>query len=92
MQQDTAVLRDVELRLQALDEARRLRTMVLGVLEQLQEAKQRATEAEHGSGQEQQYLREASEASERLASLRDGLLRAEKELRRTAYLVKLLSE
>lgn len=86
------MLRDVELRMQALDEARRLRTLVLGVLEQLQEAKQRVAEAEHGSAAEQQYLREASEASERLASLREGLLRAEKELRRTAYLIKLLSE
>lgn len=92
MHQETAVLRDVELRMQALDEARRLRTLVLGVLEQLQEAKQRAAEAEHGSAAEVQYLREAAEASERLAGLRESLLRAEKELRRTAYLVKLLSE
>lgn len=92
MEQEMAILRDVELRLKALEEARRLRSMVQGALTQLQEAKARAGRSEFGSPAEQQYLREATEASERLATLQEALQRAERELRRTEYLVQVLSE
>lgn len=92
MQDHTSILRDVELRLRALDEARQLRTLAAAVVEQLQEAKTSAAQAEHGSAREQQYLREAAEASARLAAHREMLYAAERELRRTAYLMDLLSE
>lgn len=89
---DNAILRDVELRLQALEETRRVEPMVSGALAQLQEAKLRAAQAESGSSWEQKYLKEAAEASERLAILREQLYRAERELRRTAYLIALLNQ
>jgi putative NADH-flavin reductase len=93
MQQDSAsILRDVELRLRALEEVRRLRTLVVGATEQLQAAKDQAARAESGTLAEQQYLREAAEASARLAGLRENLYLAERELRRTAYLLPILSE
>jgi hypothetical protein len=92
MQDTTTVLRDVELRLRALEEVRQVRTMAEGALAQLAEAKRRAAEAESGSLTEQQYLREATEASARLAALRESLFMAERELRRTTYLLHLLSE
>lgn len=92
MQDRTTILRDVELRLRALDEARQLRTVAAALVVQLQDAKTRAAQAEHGSTQEQQYLREAAEASVRLAAQREMLYAAERELRRTVYLVELLSE
>jgi hypothetical protein len=92
MQDTTMVLRDVELRLRALEEARQVRAMAAGAMAQLRAAKQRAAEAEAGSPLEQQYLREAADASTRVASLRESLSIAERELRRTAYLLELLSE
>ncbi|HEY3367849.1 MAG TPA: hypothetical protein VGK74_22550 [Symbiobacteriaceae bacterium] len=87
---DNTILRDVELRLQALEDARRLEPMVAGCLAQLQEAKARATQAEVGGIWEQKYLKEAAEAGERLSVLREQLYRAERELRRTSYLLALL--
>lgn len=92
MQDGTTILRDVELRMRALAEARQLRTLVTGILAQLQDAKVQAARAEAGSPQEQQFLREATEASARLAVSRDSLYAAERELRRTAYLLEILSE
>lgn len=92
MLDSTTILRDVELRLRALEEARQLQTMVDAALAQLQEAKHRAAGSEAGSMAEQQYLREAAEASGRLGLLREQLYSAQRELRRTAYLVQLLSE
>ncbi|HWI61271.1 MAG TPA: hypothetical protein VNT75_05525 [Symbiobacteriaceae bacterium] len=92
MQDGTMILRDVELRLRALAEVRQLRTLVSGIAAQLQDAKLRAAEAEPGSSQEQQFLREAAEASGRLAVSREQLYAAERELRRTAYLLEILSE
>lgn len=92
MQDGTVILRDVELRLRALADVRQLRTQVSGILAQLQEAKAQAARAEAGSPQEQQFLREAAEASSRLALVRDNLYTSERELRRTAYLIEILSE
>ncbi|HYF94717.1 MAG TPA: hypothetical protein VD969_21090 [Symbiobacteriaceae bacterium] len=92
MQDGTLILRDVELRLRALAEVRQLRTLVSGVLAQLQEAKLKAAQAEAGSAQEQQFLKEAAEASARLAVTKENLYAAERELRRTAYLLDILSE
>jgi len=92
VQDHTTVLRDVELRLRALADVRHLRTVAAGLVMQLQEAKTQAAQAEHGSPQEQQFLREAAEASARLASQRELLYASERELRRTAYLLDLLSE
>jgi hypothetical protein len=92
MQQNFEVLKDVEMRLSALADARRLRSMVAAAGGQLQEAKGKAVQAESGSYSEQQYLKEAAEASERLAALRESLYQAERELRRTDYLLDLLSE
>lgn len=86
------ILRDVELRLRALAEVRQMRMLVAGILAQLQEAKVQAAQAEAGSVQEQQYLREAGEASARLTVCREQLHTAERELRRTAYLLEILSE
>lgn len=92
MLDSTAVLRDVELRLRALEESHHLQTMVDAAMAQLTEAKRRSAEAEPGSMAEQQYLREATETSGRLGLLREQLFAAQRELRRTAYLVQLLSE
>lgn len=92
MQDGTTILRDVELRLRALAEVRQLRMLVAGILVQLQEAKTQAAQAEAGSILEQQYLREAGEASARLSVSREQLHIAERELRRTAYLLEILSE
>lgn len=92
MQDGTMILRDVELRLRALAEVRQLRMLVAGILAQLQEAKMQAAQAEAGSVQEQQFLREAGEASARLTVNREQLHTAERELRRTAYLLEILSE
>lgn len=92
MQQDLAVLRDVELRLRALEEARRLRAELEAVLQQLRTAKRQAAEAPDGSPLEQQSLREAAEASQRFNALQGALARTEQELRRTHYLLKVLSE
>lgn len=92
MQDSTTILRDVELRLRALDEVRQLRVVTAGLLAQLQEAKLQAARAEAGSALEQQSLREAAEASARLGATRESLGAAERELRRTAYLLDMLSE
>lgn len=92
MQDGNVILRDVELRLRALAEVRQLRLLVSGMLAQLQEAKVRAAQAEAGSAPEQQFLREAAEASSSLAVTREQLYAAERELRRTAYLLDILSE
>lgn len=92
MQPDLSVLRDVELRLGALADVHRLRAITVSALGQLQEAKEKALQAETGSFSEQQFLKEAAEASERLAALRESLYQAERELRRTDYLLQLLSE
>lgn len=92
MPADTAVLRDVDLRLTALDEARRLRPMVAGTLAQLEQAKQGVSAASGGSAREQQFLREAADASLRLAGQQERLAKVEAELRRTAYLLTFLSE
>lgn len=92
MERTMAVLQDVEIRLRALAEARRLRPEVASVLDQVRTAKQLALESPDGSPAEQQHLQEAAEASRRLAGLRGDLLRAEQELRRTRYLLDLLSE
>lgn len=92
MPADTAVLRDVDLRLTALAEVRRLRSMVAGTLAQLEQAKQGVIAASGGSVFEQQFLREAAEASLQLAGHQERLAKAEAELRRTAYLLALLSE
>jgi hypothetical protein len=91
MEDGTTILRDVELRLRALAEARQLRTVAAGIYAQLQDAKLKAGEAEPGSPLEQQFLREAADASGRLAANRESLYAAERELRRTAYLLDLLS-
>lgn len=92
MERTMAVLQDVEMRLRALAEARRLRPEVSAVLDQVRTAKQLALESPDGSPAELQHLQEAAEASRRLAGLRTDLLRAEQELRRTRYLLDLLSE
>lgn len=92
MPADTSVLRDVDLRLTALDEVRRLRAMVAGTLAQLERAKQGVMAASGGSALEQQFLREAADASLLLAGQQERLTRVESELRRTAYLLALLSE
>lgn len=92
MQQDPAILQDVEIRLKALTGATRLRPMVGSALAHLQAAKSHAAQAEPGSAREQQYLREATEASQRLALLQEELYLAERDLRRTAYLTDLLAE
>jgi hypothetical protein len=92
MLDSTAVLRDVELRLRALEDARQLQAMVDAAMAQLTEAKRRTAESEPGSLAEQQYLREAVEASSRLGLLREQLYGAQRELRRTAYLLELLAE
>jgi len=92
MEDRDMILRDVELRLRALEELRQIRTVAAGVLDQLQQAKAGAAQSENGSAPEQQYLREATEASARLAALRERQYAAERELRRTAYLLDLLSE
>jgi hypothetical protein len=92
MQQESSILRDVALRLNALADLARLRPMVAGALAHLREAKRLAATAEHASTPEQEYLREAAEVSRHLALLRADLLVAERALRRTAYLVELLSD
>jgi len=58
----------------------------------LNQAKQNLMTASGGSTPEQQWLREAGEASLRLAGHQQRLARAEEELRRTAYLLTVLSE
>lgn len=90
MQENLTILRDVELRLRALEEVQRLRPQVENLTEQLHQAKTQAAQAEFGSHAEKQYLKEAAEASERLGALRESLFSAERELRRTAYLLKIL--
>ncbi|MGE5673754.1 MAG: hypothetical protein ACM3XM_07680 [Mycobacterium leprae] len=85
------VFRDVELRLKALDEYHRLERMILTTQEQLRIAKERAAQAESGSSWEQKYLKEATDASTRLMTLQDALYEAEQEIRRTAYLLHVLS-
>jgi hypothetical protein len=92
MEQQMTILRDVDLRLRALQEARWLRTMLAGALIQLEEAKGKAAAASPGSQAEQHYLREAAEASQQVADLQQRLHAAERDLRRTAYLLDLLSE
>jgi hypothetical protein len=89
---DLTILRDVEVRLMALTEARRLRPFVVDLREQLHQAKTAAGEAEPGSAIELQFLKEAAEANERLTTFRDSLMQAERDLRRTHYLLELLSE
>lgn len=90
--EEISVLRDVELRLRALDEARRLRTLAAAAKARLKLARERIATAALGSPLEQECLREATEASERLGALQSGLFNAEQEIRRTAYLLELLSE
>lgn len=92
MEQDFTFLRDVELRLRALAEARRLIPMAEHAQEHLVEAKQKAAGAAPGTASEQQFLREAAEASQRLAALQVELVRVQQELRRTRYLLQLLQE
>lgn len=92
MEQDFTVLRDVELRLRALADARRLRPMVESAQEHLQEIKLRAAGASMGTAAEQQFLREATETSQHLAALQGDLARVQQELRRTSYLLQLLQE
>lgn len=92
MEQEFTVLRDVELRLRALAEVQRLRPLVINTQEQLMEAKQCAADASPGTATEQRFLREAAEASQRLADLQAELGRKEQELRRTRYLLQLLQE
>ncbi len=87
-----AVLRDVELRLRALEESRRLHIMVRAAEEQVRTAKEGAAQAEPGSDRELSLLKEAAEASQRLSRLRERLFQVERELRRTAYLLDLLIE
>lgn len=86
------ILQDVELRLRALAEARQLRQMTAAAMQQLRAAKQGVATAEPGTASEQQFLREAADASGRLAMLRERLYAAERELRRTVYLLQVLAE
>jgi hypothetical protein len=91
-QQDVSILQDVELRMQALAEATRLRPMVSSAYRHVQIVRERVIETSVGSLLEQQYLREAKDASERLHHLQIALATIEEDLRRTAYLVELLTE
>lgn len=86
------VLRDVQGRLRALAEARRLRAEVDSATEHLRRVKRLAAEAAEGSAEELNHLHEAGEANRRLAALRTALGTAETELRRTEYLLRILSE
>jgi len=92
MSQDPSIQRDVEVRMQALAEATRLRPMVSSAYRHVETARDRVVESSVGSLLEHQYLREAKDASERLHHLQIGLARIEEDLRRTAYLIELLSE
>lgn len=92
MEAELGILADVESRMKALAEVRRLRPEVAHVQAQVREAKGAATAAEPGSRVEQQHLEEALEASQRLAALQVELLRAEQEIRRTGYPISLLQE
>lgn len=92
MSQNAAILHDVETRMQGLAEATRLRPMVASAYRHVQIARERVTETLIGSLLEQHYLREAKEASERLYHLQIALAKVEEDLRRTDYLVELLTE
>lgn len=92
MQEDSLILRDVALRLRSLAEAARLRPMAASAGAHLQQAKSAAASAEPGSRAELHLLREAADASSRLTELRGRLETVERELRRTAYLLEILSE
>lgn len=92
MQTEAAFLRDVEVRVQALAEAKRLRPMAGSALAELAHAKELAAAAAPGSQEEHQALTAAAEISLRLAEIQAALRRANQELQRTAYLVPLLTE
>jgi len=92
VQTDAAFLRDVEVRMQALAEAKRLRPMVSSALSELAHAKELAAAAAPGSQEEHQALTTAAEISLRLAGLQAALRQANQDLQRTAYLVPLLTE
>jgi len=92
MSEDFSIQRDVELRVQSIAEARRLRPMVSSAYRHAQIARERVIETSIGSLLEQQYLREARDASERLHHWQIALARIEEDLRRTDYLVELLTE
>ncbi len=66
--------------------------MVENAQEHLVDVKQRAAGAAPGTASEQQFLREAGEASQRLAALQVELSRVQQELRRTRYLLQVLQE
>ncbi|HLO02714.1 MAG TPA: hypothetical protein VK191_06370 [Symbiobacteriaceae bacterium] len=91
MQDETAFLRDVARRLQAISDAKRLQPQIEGALNQLAELQRLVGERGYAAHGASGFLREAADANARLQQFAEALAAAERIIRETAYCLPMLT-
>jgi hypothetical protein len=88
---ETAFLKDVARRLQAILDAERLHPQIRGALVQLAELERLIVERGYAAAGISSFLREAAEANSRLQQYQEALAAAERVIRETAYCLPMLT-
>lgn len=91
MTEETAFLKDVARRLQAISDAERLQPQIRGALVQLAELERLIGERGYAAAGVDGFLREAAEANGRLQHFQEALAAAERVIRETAYCLPMLT-